>query len=159
MSLQRSYSQDNLPTQFASNVCDRNETNCHASASVKSKIQACSDLIREAIYQLNLRVMIVTNKMLKIMKHKMKFCGGGLNTSWSPPHPPSKKRPSWTMHDKGLKKKIKGGTVVYGRKAFWGGLKHRGLPHHDIPLTNSSCYRLTPLVSCPKVETFGKQGH
>ena len=38
------------------------EMNSRASASVKSKIHASSDLIREMIYQLNLRAMTVTGK-------------------------------------------------------------------------------------------------
>ena len=48
--LKQFYSQDDLLTQFTSDVCDRNKTNCHASASVKSEIHASSDLIHEMIY-------------------------------------------------------------------------------------------------------------
>ena len=38
------------------------EMNSRASASVKSEIRASSDLIRETIYLLNLRVMITTDE-------------------------------------------------------------------------------------------------
>ena len=58
---------------------------------------------------------------------------------------------------------IKGGTVVHRREGFPGVLKHRGFiytssqhtPDQLIPLHIS----LTPLVSCPKVGTFGYQDH
>ena len=45
---------------------------------------------------------------------KIKNCAGGLNASWSPPHPPSKKVAARTAHEKGLKNWRKGGTVVHG---------------------------------------------
>ena len=46
--------------------------------------------------------------------------GGGLNAGQSPPHPPSKKASILDCSQEGLKKEIKGGTVVHRRKAFWG---------------------------------------
>ena len=67
---------------------NRNKTNCHASASVKSEIHASNDLIHETIYELNLRAMVTTMKQQKY--EKIDF-GRGLNASRSPPHPPSKK--------------------------------------------------------------------
>ena len=76
--------------QFTSDVCDRNKTNCHTSASVKSEIHASNDLICEMICELNLQVMIMTNQV-KHQKLKLKICGRGLNASRSPPYPPSKK--------------------------------------------------------------------
>ena len=88
MCLERSYLQDDLRTQFTSNDHDRNKTNCHASASVKSEIRASNDLIHETICELNLQAMITTMKQQKI------DFGRCLNASWSPPHPPSKKASS-----------------------------------------------------------------
>ena len=75
------------------------EMNCHASASVKSEMHASRDLIHETIYQLNLRVMITTDEM-----EKSKICGRGLNTSQSPPHPPSKEVAIPDHTQKGLEK-------------------------------------------------------
>ena len=65
-----------------SDVHDRNKTNCHASASVKSEIRASSGLNCEMIYQLQ----FMSNDRDKVNETtKIKNCGGGLNASQSPP--------------------------------------------------------------------------
>ena len=69
------------------------EMNCRASASVKSEIHASSDLIREMIYQLNLRAMIATNET-----EKSKFMVGVSMLVRVPLILPKKKRPSQTAH-------------------------------------------------------------
>ena len=61
-----------------------------------------------------------------------------------------------TAHKKGLKNDRKGGTVVHGKRVFWGSEAGRialsqHTPNQCIPLQVS----LTPLDTCPKVETFG----
>ena len=66
-------------------------------------------------------------------------------------------------HAEGFGREIKGGTVVHRREGSPGVLKCRGFiyalsqhtPDQLIPLHIS----LTPLVSCPKVGTFGYQDH
>ena len=67
-----------------------------------------------------------------------------------------RKRSSQTTHEKGLKNDRKGGTVVHGKRAFQGSeavriTSSQHTPNQRIPLHVS----LTPLVTCPKVETFG----
>ena len=71
-----------------------------------------------------------------------------------------RKRPSQTTHEKGLKNYRKGGTVVHGKRVFQGSeapriasLQHT--PNQHILLHVS----LTPLVTCPKVGTFGCLDH
>ena len=45
---------------------DINETNHHASASVKSEMRVSNDLIRKTICELNLQVMATTMKQEKL---------------------------------------------------------------------------------------------
>ena len=101
--------------------------------------------------------MITTNET-----EKLKICGRGLNAGRSPPHPPSKEAAILDHARKGLEKYFKGGTVVQRREGFLGGSeapRFFASPQHTpdqlIPLHIS----LTPLISCPKVGTFGYQDH
>ena len=87
------------------------------------------------------------------MKHqKLKICGGDLNASQSPPHPPSKKAATPDHSQEGFEEIDKGWHCSSQEKGFPGGLKHRGSPRHDIPLTNSSHYMsvLPPSFCVPK---------
>ena len=83
---------------------------------------------------------------------KIKNCGGGLNASRSPPHPPSKKAAAPDHSREGLEELEKGWHCSSRVKGFPGGLKHRGSPHYDIPPTNASLYMtvLPPSLHVPK---------
>ena len=63
----------------------------------------------------------------------------------------------------GFETKFKGGTVVHRREGFLGVLKHRGFIYASSQHTPDQLIllhiSLTPLVSCPKVGTFGYQDH
>ena len=51
----------------------------------------------------------------------MKFCGGGLNASQSPPHPPSKKAAILDHAQEGFEEKDKGWHCSSWKKGFPGG--------------------------------------
>ena len=51
---------------------------------------------------------------------KIKNCGGGLNTGWSPPHPPSKKVAAPDRSREGFKKLEKGWHCSSQVKGFLG---------------------------------------
>ena len=102
--------------------------------------------------------MIATNEM-----EKSKICGGGLNTSRSPPHPPSKEVAIPDCTQKGLEKIIERWHCSSQERRLSGGSEaprflfasSRHTLDQLIPLHIS----LTPLISCPKVGTFGYQDH
>ena len=71
-----------------------------------------------------------------------------------------RKWPSRTAHKKGLKNYRKDGTVVHGKRVFRESeaprlALSRHTPDQRLPLHVS----LTPLVTCPKVGTFGCLDH
>ena len=71
-----------------------------------------------------------------------------------------RKWPSQTAHEKGLKNYRKGGTVVHGKRVFRGSEAPRTASSRHTP---DQCIllhvSLTPLVTCPKVGTFGCLDH
>ena len=60
--------------------------------------------------------MIATNEM-----KKSKICGGGLNASWSPPHPPSKEVAILDHARKGLEKIVEGWHCTSRERRLSGG--------------------------------------
>ena len=103
-----------------------NEINCHASASVKSKMCASNDLSHETICELNLPAMATTMKQQKV---KNLILMGVLMLVKVPLILPQRKHPSRIAHWKGNREMVKGGTVVHRRKAFQGS---------EVPRTASS---------------------
>ena len=83
-----------------SNDHDKNETNCHASASVKSEIHASNDLIREMICELNLRAMATTLKQQKLKNLILAEVSMPVGV---PLILPQRKHPSRIAHWKGYK--------------------------------------------------------
>ena len=83
---------------------------------------------------------------------QQKNCGGSLNASQSPPHPSSKKAAIPDHSQERFEELEKGWHCSSREEGFSGGLKHRGLPRHDIPPTNVSHYMsvLPPLLHVPK---------
>ena len=71
-----------------------------------------------------------------------------------------RKQPSQTTHKKGLKNYRKGGTVVHGKRVFQGSEAPRIVLSQHTP---DQCIllhvSLTPIVTCPKVGTFGCLDH
>ena len=84
---------------------------------------------------------------------KLKICGGGLNAGQSPPHPPSKKVAildcAQEGHCSSQERRLSRGSEALRFASS------RHTPNQLIPLHVS----LSPLISCPKVGTFGYQGH
>ena len=83
---------------------------------------------------------------------------GGLNTGWSTtPHPPQRKHPPRIAHWMGID--INEVALKFtGSWGSWGSEVPRSSPTPHLPgELNPLLDRLTPLVACSKVGTFGKR--
>ena len=83
---------------------------------------------------------------------------GGLNTGWSTtPHPPTKKA-SASDHSLGGYRYYKAALKFTGSWGSWGSeVPKSSLTPHLPGKLNPLLDRLTPLVACSKVGTFGKR--
>ena len=93
-------------------------------------------------------------------QRKIRLWQGSQCRSESPLILHHRKWPSRTTHEKGLKNYRKGGTVVHGKRVFQGSEAPRIASSPHTPDQHILLHvSLTPLVTCPKVGTFGCLDH